>query len=156
MVKEKITLKQLAPYLPYKLKILHYGKSKVMTTGGSSSNNWIGIKAVLNGAKGMQPDKYIPILHPLSDLIEEITVNKETFVPIRVINEIHSIEYHEEENKFSDDALQGVVNDCDIDLGFSYPIEFLPYIVIQKLFEFHFDVFGLIEKGLAININTLK
>jgi hypothetical protein len=27
---------------------------------------------------------------------------------------------------------------------------------VQKLFEWHFDVFGLISKGLAIDINTLK
>jgi hypothetical protein len=26
----------------------------------------------------------------------------------------------------------------------------------QKLFEWHFDVFGLIEKGLAVDINTLS
>ena len=29
------------------------------------------------------------------------------------------------------------------------------YETIEKLFEWHFDVFGLIEKGLAIDINTL-
>ena len=26
----------------------------------------------------------------------------------------------------------------------------------EKLFEWHFDIFGLIEKGLAIDINTLS
>ena len=26
----------------------------------------------------------------------------------------------------------------------------------QKLFEWHFDVFGLIDAGLAIDINTLE
>ncbi len=30
------------------------------------------------------------------------------------------------------------------------------YEVWQKLLEMHFDIFGLIEKGLAIDINTLK
>lgn len=30
------------------------------------------------------------------------------------------------------------------------------YLLMQKLIEWHFDVFGLIEKGLAIDINTLK
>ena len=29
------------------------------------------------------------------------------------------------------------------------------YWKIEKLFEWHFDVFGLIEKGLAINVNDL-
>ena len=31
----------------------------------------------------------------------------------------------------------------------------LDYESIQELFKEHFDVFGLIEKGLAIDINTL-
>lgn len=32
----------------------------------------------------------------------------------------------------------------------------LSYRLMQKLFENHFDVFGLIEKGLAVDINTLS
>ena len=32
---------------------------------------------------------------------------------------------------------------------------YLPYNIVSKLFENHFDVFGLIEKGLAIDINTI-
>ena len=31
-----------------------------------------------------------------------------------------------------------------------------PYGFVLNLLEWHFDVFGLIEKGLAIDINTLK
>ena len=30
------------------------------------------------------------------------------------------------------------------------------YIEVVKLFEWHFDVFGLIPEGLAIDINTLE
>lgn len=37
-----------------------------------------------------------------------------------------------------------------------YKIDELPYKVFIKLLELHFDVFGLIEKGLAIDINTLN
>lgn len=32
----------------------------------------------------------------------------------------------------------------------------IPFWVVQKLFEWDFDVFNLIENGLAIDINTLK
>lgn len=28
--------------------------------------------------------------------------------------------------------------------------------MFEKLFELHFDLFGLIEKGLALNINNVK
>lgn len=31
----------------------------------------------------------------------------------------------------------------------------IPYWIVKKLYEFHFDVHGLIEKGLAIDKNTL-
>ena len=37
-----------------------------------------------------------------------------------------------------------------------YGIEKLPYEVMEYLFEWHFDVFGLIENNLAIDINTIK
>jgi hypothetical protein len=31
----------------------------------------------------------------------------------------------------------------------------ISYLIYEDLFELHFDVFGLIEKGLAIDINTI-
>lgn len=34
-------------------------------------------------------------------------------------------------------------------------IEYLPYGLINSWFENHIDIFGLIEAGLAIDINTL-
>jgi hypothetical protein len=57
--------------------------------------------------------------------------------------------------------------DCDFDYGFEvlgqqgevsdtffFPIK-NQLSLFNKLFEWHFDVFGLIEKDLAININIL-
>ena len=35
-------------------------------------------------------------------------------------------------------------------------VEGLPYSIFEILLKNHFDVFGLIEKGLAIDINTIK
>ncbi len=32
----------------------------------------------------------------------------------------------------------------------SKPIDEIPYGILRVAFEYHFDVFGLIEKGLAI------
>lgn len=40
------------------------------------------------------------------------------------------------------------IEECRMDL--------LPYSVMLKMFEHHIDVFYLIPKGLAIDINTLK
>jgi len=35
-------------------------------------------------------------------------------------------------------------------------IKIIPYPIMLKLFEWHIDVFGLIEQNLAIDSNTLK
>ena len=37
---------------------------------------------------------------------------------------------------------------------YNNPLQY-SYRVVELLFRHHFDVFGLIEKGLAIDINTL-
>ena len=39
--------------------------------------------------------------------------------------------------------------------NFKFTLENTEYQFIERMIELHFDVFGLIEKGLAIDINTL-
>ena len=39
--------------------------------------------------------------------------------------------------------------------GLNHWLKGLRFDIVEFLFENHFDVFGLIEKGLAIDINTL-
>jgi len=79
--------------------------------------------------------KLKPIFRPLSDLTKEIEHNGVKFIPAQKLGES----------------------------GFVFPghtwvhmVLELPYWVIEKLIEWHFDVFGLIEKGLAIDINTIE
>jgi hypothetical protein len=130
----KLELKHLAPYLPYGLKIdtskLENGYSiMTMCDKGGLSNIEIG--------DVMDEYPYTkPILRPLSDLTKEIEVNGEKFVPIEEIKESqHHLFFREDiEN----------------------PLEGVQYSEIQKLFEWHFDVFGLIEAGLAIDVNALS
>lgn len=129
---EKLELKHLAPYLPYELKIRCGEISHPILTCADINEFEITIKEVfINSA-------YKPILRPLSDLTKEIQVNGEKFVPIDKINE-----YDETAMSYS----LSFYIDCTLRL---------PYYVIKYLFEWHFDVFGLIEKGLAIDINTLN
>jgi len=81
-----------------------------------------------------------PILRPLSDLTKEIEVNGEKFVPVEVFG------YEEE-----------ITTDFIFKIdGSYYEITEMPFDVIQKLLEWHFDIYGLIEANLAIDINTLK
>lgn len=89
------------------------------------------------------------ILHPLSDLTKEIEVNGEKFVPIDYLNvnyeAINLLPAKDTKGNFciwNDNTLTSNL------LGFEWKI-------IQKLFEWHFDVSGLIEEGLAISIHDL-
>lgn len=85
---------------------------------------------------------------------KKIEVNGKKFEPIEWFeigdDENNSLEYDNGNIKLIRSleylSKKGIVND----------INYLPFGVIQKLFEWHFDVFGLIDAGLAIDINTLN
>ena len=117
----KLTIKHLAPYLPYELKftdgytksIVSFSTYSVYSSGEFDKHC---IDKILN-------DEYIkPILRPLSDL------------DIGILHEFNFL--------YAPDVADY------IDL---YSYGFMMYC-----FKNHFDVFRLIDKGLAININTLK
>ena len=84
---EALTIKELAPYLPYRLKIVRSkdskGDRKVMNTGQGGGKHWIGIGAVIKWQDVVS--RPMPLMRPLSDLTKEITHNGETFVPIEKI-----------------------------------------------------------------------
>lgn len=133
---EKLELKHLAPYLPYGLKF--YDLLNEIT------HNVVGIIEDEIYAKEVNGDCYswyykesdeLPILRPLSDLTKEIEFNGEKFVFMSKIKESQHHLFFREDIK--------------------NPILSIQYSEMQKLLSWHFDVFGLIEKGLAININTL-
>lgn len=146
---EKIELKHLAPYLPYGLKarisIPFFDNKTIVEIVGLSENHaeLVGIRKT--ATEHFEFNDIKPILRPLSDLTKEIEVNNEKFVPIEYL-------------------YKNI--DCDAEYDFIWVIEddissvsdkiiFAPYSIMEKLFEWHFDVFGLIEKGLAIDFNTL-
>ena len=80
-------------------------------------------------------EAFYPILRPLSDLKRVIEVNGKKFVPndtIKMLDKRYSV--------------------AGAEHGF---IMSYPQWIIEKLFEYHFDVFGLIPKKLAVDINDL-
>ncbi len=95
------------------------------------------------------PEEFIPILHPLSDLTKEIEHNGEKFVPIVKIKELF-IDGTEDVLSQSIEAIEYFIEN-----NFFSRIEYLPFILIQKLIDWHFDIAGLIEIGEAIDVNTL-
>jgi hypothetical protein len=100
----------------------------------------------------MHGDK--PILRPLSDLTKEITHKGETFVPIDFF-EIGDDENQSYEYDYGNIKLIKPLETISENYLLHDTI-FLPYGVIQKLHEWMFDTEGLIEAGLAVDVNTLE
>jgi hypothetical protein len=145
---EKLQLKHLAGYLPYELKIQN-GKEFDIVTGVSKEN----VESIFRGTyenTSMIKDVK-PILRPLSDLTKPITIDGITFVPDTWIDD--NIKTNVEIYKF----LNGEIS-LDIETeNYNQTIDLMDgYLIMQKLLEWHFDIYGLIDKGLAIDINTLK
>jgi len=129
---KKLELKHLAPYLPYGLK----GMSKNETVFLLSTYQNMGCFIENRTIDTFLNDGYKPILRPLSDLTKEIKHNGEKFVPYIKAN--------------------WSKRECDMYILGQKNINQAPYWFTEKLLEWHFDIFGLIEAGLAIDINTLE
>lgn len=165
----KLTLERLAGYLPYGLKVWHtdWDCELIMNATGSGSNN-LSIEDVAEYAK--------PILRPLSDLIKVIVYDGYSLVPVARLldisismnwsstsylsfdhgkneywtyfknNKPSSVFGYNEQNKCfymhdSNGDKKSVKNQKEL---------------FDFLHELHFDIHGLIENNLAIDINNLK
>ena len=155
---DKLELKHLAPYLPYGLKIkLHNGN---ITTFQS-----ISVSGFTNGISWMKECK--PILRPLSDLTKEIEYNGERFIPMGKLHYKYCLtpsgkrttkakyEYVVDNNFIATYYGGGNYGNYGIKV-YTLNYQLNSYRVMNWLFKWHFDVFGLIDKGLAIDINNLK
>lgn len=123
----KLQLNEIAPYLPYKLKARFQEKNSrtcrkyvVGTIGGIYSDCTIVCHDTVNAS----PDKFKPLLYPKS-IIDDDWLSKLNC----------DIQQQIEIENFVEDKI-GYWN--------------LSYNVLEMLFSRHIDVFGLIEKGLAL------
>lgn len=150
-------LEHLAPYLPYGLKSYTLYDGHVLVRDITVNN----VMAFVDGDINSKP-----ILRPLSDLTKEIEHNGEKFVPMKKLktggtngNSVYTAEdwngtnyvcfdNENHELRFSQKTGFDRRYNCESRQIYAYDL-------FQKLFEWHFDVFGLIEKGEAIDINTL-
>lgn len=148
---EKLELKHLAPYLPYGLTILNLDNKRVLLKGITYDFATNLELADYKYGKGGYSRAYLnnsikAILRPLSDLTKEIEHNGEKFIALERILIIGT--YNFELNITDSHVLKQMILMNPI-------VEKHPYWVVDKLHEWHFDTKGLIEKGLAIDINTL-
>jgi hypothetical protein len=127
----------LCYYLPHKTRVYDsvVKKTKVINMGQGASNNWVGIKTVINYYKNGN-FIYQPILRPMSDITKPIEHEGERFVPIEEIHLYHNF---------------SIVHTSDLHKD---PTRY-PHTMVIKLIEWHFDIFGLIEKEQAVNYNEV-
>lgn len=143
----KLELKHVSGYLPYGLKVhcRSFGEGEIITINGYyiTKNNDVNLNFIEKyGGSSIIDCK--PILHPLSDLAKEIEVNRKKFVPKEKLWD--EIVYDTDEEYYR--ILKREWDEIDL-------IKSAPYRFVQRLQEWHFDIYGLIENGLAIDINTL-
>jgi hypothetical protein len=131
----KLELKHLAPYLPYDLNIKNlYGDILIMVTDHNicDTDEVMGIEYCYGIG-----DK--PLLRPLSLSNDEIKVMKE-----ELCLDWCTI-YDDWLSVFEDNLLDKEVK-----------ILQAPYLIFNWFLSEHKDVFGLIPKGLAIDVDALK
>ncbi len=149
-----ITLKELSAYLPYKIQGVADFLPDTIFIVNSISCTWVKgyTKEGNNVPLGCNIKKFKPLLRPLSDLTKEIEINGERFVPIDWFekNVNKTISFFQAMN------LNYSLN-IDIETeNYSQTIDlYNGYLVVQKLLEWHFDCFNLIDKGLAIDLNII-
>ncbi len=94
----------------------------------------------------LEDNAFMLLLHPLSDLTKEIEVNGNKFVPINELKKDYSGFFFESNPEISIKIKNTAMY---ISLAWTNEIQ-------QKLLLWHFDIFGLIDAGLAVDINTVK
>ena len=165
----KLELKHISGYLPYGL--LFYDERQEhkvdkmvgLFMDSIDFENWSPID---NG----KIENYKPILRPISDLHKEVDGVVHIVELARIASEKCKVEFEPDISTIKYNKYHSVVVRCkkwesefwyeeDGYFYFEYngnTMDLYQLDLFNYLFEHHFDVYGLIDKGLAIDINTVK
>lgn len=146
----KLEFKHLAPYLPYEVKVIDTEAEDCIWTlhpykdslDCLNDNEHISLENFITENNATKTPVHKLLLRPLSDLTKKIEHNGEKFVPAKEIK-----------RKFKKILFCGFGNPKTIwiENGYIRCYDFSASILIfQQLLEWHFDVFGLIDQGLAL------
>ena len=147
---KEITLEQLAPYLPYGLKMIFESKGGRIIELMNITNSKLGVYFSDGyGAMNLKHSGFKPILRPLTDLTKEIEVNgTETYLDLinKNLNENPEcdceISYDTHENFYVIKCYSGKVYGWELN------------IIQYELLKLHFNIFDL-DESQYIDINTL-
>jgi len=131
----KLELKHLAPYLPHRLELifLKSGRRITMLSCFFDSDTLHVVDKNEGNEYPLTIWDFKPIMRPLSDLTKGIEIYNTITVPI---------DYISTSKANSQKIMRRVAHNL--------PLDNLEYWQVERLFELHFDVFGLIESGLAV------
>lgn len=139
----ELETKHLAPYLPYELKLI-----------GETSNSIGGVitreVGIMKGIIHNENKKYTVIMNTnliwvFKPILRPIPQIRAYFEPIfESDQQVKEFLSYEATSPFSVDEIA------------DYKFEYLPYGTCQVLLKHHFDIFGLIDAGLAIDINKFE
>jgi hypothetical protein len=158
MSQENLTLEHLSAYLPYGVEILQ---------PDVEGRNTFTLDVEGLRIMEVQGFEYFKLkLRPMLDLTKEIKHNGVKFVPIVELLKI-------KHKGWVIEKLNTRYNEIDFEINNNYAkahfrfmatlsidvwlrnIEEEPLWVVQKLLEWHYDIFGLIPKGLAVSIHDV-
>jgi len=142
-MENKLTLEHLKGYLGTGLKVKMNKTGSIYKVTGFRKND-DSFKYLFFSNSDCYSDECKPILRPLSDLTK--FCEDLGFVPIEEL------------------LCEGVdieIGICGLKIIQSKDNDWIWFVdlqtqIIQKLYKWHFDIHGLIEKGLAIDINKLN
>jgi hypothetical protein len=140
----ELELKHLAPYLPYKVKCRSKTTGTVFTITGFNDRKDITTFGDLVMSKFESTQL---LLRPLSDLTNEIEIDGKKLIPIHELIIIADGYVSDEEN-YSYWWYSYINGISQYSVDVHRKIE-------NKLYEWIFDIFGLIKKGIAVDINTV-
>lgn len=155
-MKEQLTINELKHYLGTGVKVrtpkryLKYGEYAFLHMNGMTLNDGVGQYELIEGDgeltfPRLDEKGYLPVLNPLSMLTEPIKIEDyndgKEFVPLEELQG-----YVDYDLYFND----GLCKNED-GSGKIWSLKELPFDIAILLFRWHFDVFGLINRGLAIS-----
>lgn len=140
----ELKIEHLAPYLPYGISLQFVIREEIVRTGVMSrllnySHETHPVRVAIDNYDSEHIWMFKPILKPLSDLEKDVVVATN-------LEEVYDVSYNA--------VLHGVITFVSHEDPFD--LEHLPLGAFTLLVKNHYDVFGLIEKNLAVNFNTIE
>jgi len=146
---EKLELKHIKNYLDTDLSVM-FEECKTQIVGVKGNTVEIGLRRFPYTQKVLI-DEIKPILRPLSDLTKVKQYKQGHYCIMSIWFSVDATEEEEYDvNGTIPEYWSTVIDNINLN-GFRS----MDYGFVNLLFEHHFDVFGLIPKGLAIDINTI-